>query len=428
MRRIFQVTGAMTCLLAAGWLAARPARACIPIPDASGVTDMESRRAVVWLRQTTFEMMFQNRYSGSAADFAWVIPLPGVPTKVDQPSDGFLEDLDRFTAPMIENQQCVVPCVKYPDAGALPGGTVPPPSITVWGSGVLGDLEYQVLSATSSQALITWLNTQGFQLPAALETLVNSYLSDGWVFFAAKIAAGASQPAAVPVVRFTFDRSTTPVVYPMRISAFNRTTPLDTLVWLISDEGTYLPDNYPVEKMTGSEHTHSSYATALDQAMAKNASTTFALQYAARGTDDYRREMIYYQYGSSSVTEMAELLDYSKQLHVVRLRARLNPNGMTQDLKLIKTAQPEQLSGWYKTPCPGGVVYEPCTDDPMVQADAYMPRTDDPMLQPDAGPGTPPAPQADGDGGGCQLGPSVPAVSWLLLLLLPALGLLRRRR
>lgn len=423
----------LTCCAAIGLalLPTRPARACIPIPDASGVTNMEARRAVIWLRQSTFEMIFQNQYSGSAQDFAWVIPLPGVPTDVGQPTDSFLEELDRYTAPMIENQSCTKPCPSWgpPDAGAVPGATVPPPSVTVWGHGSLGDLDYQVLSSTSSQALINWLNAGGFTLPAGIEPLVASYLADGFTFFAAKVASGAasSKTAAVPAVRFTFDRTSTAPVYPLRISAFGRSSLLDQIVWVIADDGTYLPDGYPAEQMSGTEHTETSYEAALDAVMAKDAGRTFAVELAAQGSSDYRREMVYWQYGSSSTTEMQELVTYNGP-YIVRLRARLNPSGMTVDLKLKKTAQPLSVEGWYVTPCPGGITQEPCPDQGVVTDDGGAHPTPDAGVPGADGASLPAGPEDEA--GGCQLAPSPLLLSsplWLLLALIPLSRLARRR-
>jgi hypothetical protein len=383
------------CALLAG-LAARPARACIPIPDTSGVTDIDSRRAVIWIKLWTFELILQNRYTGTAKDFAWVVPLPGVPLEVDQPQEHFFEDLDVYTAPMIEQRACVTPCATKGGMDAfMLGPEVAPPKVTLWSSGTLGELEWQVLSAQDSQALTAWLVDQGFQLPTALRPLIDSYLADGFVFFAAKLASGVTQPAAVPPVRFSFNRSNTPLLYPIRISAFNRTKPLDTTLWVVAEEGTYLPTNYPVGRIVETEHTESSYAAALDKAMAQNSGTTFVVQYAERPHDHWKRTALIQQYGSAQLHALTGMTSWTNPCHIVRLRARLDPNGMTKDLTLEKTAQPEREDGWYFTPCPGGVKTEPCPGE---------------------------------RDSGCQLGGAPLLGVACLLVLAPVVALLRRRR
>jgi hypothetical protein len=236
--------------------------------------------------------------------------------------------------------------------------------------------------------------------------MVGSYLKKGFTFFAAKIASqAAKKEATVPEVRFTFDRTKTEPIYPMRISAFNRFSPLDTTIWIIAEDGTYLPRNYPTAEVTGDVYSEESYRKALDKVMAQNAGRTFAIQYAGNDSVDddnntrWKRSSAYSQHNrldSFKPSPLQGVIGYPSQ-HVVRLRARLNPNGMTEDLVLEKTASPRMVSGWYQTPCPGGVKQEKCPGD----ADS-----------------------------GCQLGgaPGVSAAPALLVGMLLALGLRRRRR
>jgi hypothetical protein len=304
--------------------------------------------------------------------------------------------------------------------------------VTVWGSGKLGDLEYTVISAAGAADLIAWLQPRGFGLPVELQPLIGDYLGKGFVFFAAKIAAGASTPASVPIVKFTFDRKTTPVTYPLRISAFNREQPLDTLLWIVAEDGTYLPKNYPTQAMNATaEHTAETYAPALEQAMSGGGGITFAVQYAARPgssstMSDHNRRMLYYRYGTSDSAEMDELaLAPANPPFVVRVRASLNPKGTNEDLSFEKAATPLAVDGWYFSPCPGGLTHEQCDTGPG------------PGPGPDAGPtadAAPPTPtpranDTEKDDGGCAVLPLAPASSlafagWLLV----ALCAMRRRR
>lgn len=395
-------------------LSPRQARACIPIPDASGLTDMQSRRAVIWIKSQSFEMMFQNLYSGSSKNFAWVIPLPGAPTKVAQPSKGFVEQLDAYTSPMFEKQQCFVPCPKNwgrdASVASMPDAGVNPPQVTVWGTGQLGDLDYVLISSSKSADLIAWLKARSFNLPTTLTPLVDDYLKKGFVFFAAKVSTGAGI-SGVPIVKFTFDRAKTPITYPLRISAHGRKTHLKTLLWIISEDGTYLPKNYTSEAMTGGEHSEGSYLSALDKVMLKDAGRTFAIEYAG-GASEWKRNQMLNLYGSSSVTEMMDLRNGTH--YIVRLKAALHPLGTTHDLQPQKTASIKNVSGWYNIPCPGGVKHEQC--------DGGVPGTDSSTL-PNKGGG-------DGSDGGCQIGQSSNAGPGSVVLTLTLLGLLglRRRR
>ncbi len=370
---------------------------------------MNGRRAVIWLKSNqTFEMIFQNRYTGDAKGFAWIIPLPGVPTKTDQPTANFLDELDRLTAPMIEKRSCTIPCQRgwATDAGvALPGSNTQPPDVTVWGSGKLGDLEYVTLSSTKSKDLLDWLTARGFNMDLSLQAIVDTYIQKGFVFFAAKLAATSTKMESVPVVRFTFDSTKTPVTYPVRISAFNRASRLRSVIWVVAEDGTHLPTNYPTARVTGSEHTKQSYEAALEALHKQNSGRTLVVQYAGRLDSDYNRRYL----SGWSAPEMQALMDYKTRPYIVRLSGDLEPLGMNADLELKRTTNPESVSGWFQTPCPGGVVQESCDADP-------------------SNPSNPNNPKDGAETGGCQLSPSSAGPLALPLLLVGLVALLGRRR
>ena len=172
------------------------------------------------------------------------------------------------------------------------------------------------------------------------------------------------------------------------------------------------------------------------------AGTTFAIQYAAQPSvhgynwDDpgYKREQIYYTYGTSDQPELLEV--FSNKLRVVRLRASLNPMGTVADLELEQTPSPLDVSGWYLSPCPGGVVHEPCPQpDPETPTEAGVPRPapdagvsgDGPSATLDSGASNNPRNPGTSDRGGCQIAP-VASLPTLALLGLAACAILFGRR
>ncbi len=356
--------------------------ACVPVPDATGLTEMSGRRAVIWIKDDTFEMIFQNQYSGDAEQFAWIIPLPGVPTLVVQASDGFLDELDEYTKPILEEQRCYIPCpIDYEEVDAGLGTPDVESTVTEWGSGSLGDLEYTVITSDSNDDLLAWLSARDFELDSALEPLIQSYIDNGAAFFAAKMVSTAAEVKVVPAVRFTFDLETTEVVYPLRISAFDRTEPLPTTIWVISkvnhyykenDKGitvssieTYLPANYPMGTVEEIDYTEETLKEAQNEVMADNNGRTFLIQYAGKYGDSWERDMLFEDSNyHSSTDEFTQISDREQDWHMVRLHAKLDKDGADEDLVLEEAQKPRDVDGWYQILCPGGVQRESgCNSD-----------------------------------------------------------------
>jgi hypothetical protein len=249
-------------------------------------------------------------------------------------------------------------------------------------------LSYQVISATSSSDLLKWLSNNNYPLDATLAVMVDSYVQKGWVFFAAKVAGdaqAASKQIAVPAVRFEFDRSKTPVKYPLRISAFGRSAPLDTTVWVIAEDNAtaYKPKGYPTEKMPDTDYADvAAYQAAGRTLMAQNGGSTFVVQYAQAGFGSQRPMVIAALKWGAPKGDLEEIV--KNNLFVTRLAARLEPTKTSLDLDLEK-APNLRVDGWYRTGCPNGVIHEKCSEG----AGEPMPDFRQPPKPKDAGPDGP---------------------------------------
>jgi hypothetical protein len=130
----------------------------------------------------------QIQYQGEAARFAWVVPVHGVPTL----SVGS-EELFRFVGPRTQptftlewdgGGQCGA---FYPpmmaDSGTAAGGGQE--GVTVLSQGAVGHYESAVLSATSSDALSTWLRTNQYDLSDEGLAALAPYVTEGGYTFVA---------------------------------------------------------------------------------------------------------------------------------------------------------------------------------------------------------------------------------------------------
>jgi hypothetical protein len=168
----------------------------------------------------------QPRFEGNAADFGMVIPTPSYPKLEPMPRDLFRHlavyttlKHREFPRSKLLPPESAVKGAK-PDA-ALPASTKAKPPVTVLESGVVGALDYRVITADRADALYKWLKDNKYHY-AGDEAALNFYLQKKWVFTVVKIDPVQMRPrkdgsywGEVSPMRFQF-RTDRPV-YPLRI-------------------------------------------------------------------------------------------------------------------------------------------------------------------------------------------------------------------
>lgn len=177
------------------------------------------QKAALFYESTTATetMVLQINYSGNAKDFAWVVPTPSQPQVV------------KGSAALFTSLETLTGSYQYPlyDYNSYGLGTEVPQekSVTVLEQKTVDYYDITVLSATDSQALTSWLNTNGYQYPAQYAYVFNDYVQNGWYFTAVKlipeildnyaITSALYNGTATPL-QFTF--RTDNLVYPLKIS------------------------------------------------------------------------------------------------------------------------------------------------------------------------------------------------------------------
>lgn len=143
----------------------------------------------------------QIAYAGSAEAFAWIVPVPQVPELVLS-SDRIFQELAWRTQPRfgLEYEE-IFDCEddRYWDyawssssAPSAAGGTldtgVAPPSVEVIAEQRVGPYETVTLRADTSEVLLEWLQTNGYQLPDDLDPVLAPYVASESFFVALKLA------------------------------------------------------------------------------------------------------------------------------------------------------------------------------------------------------------------------------------------------
>jgi len=237
---------------------ARACGGCFHPPTQSGtvVTDHGMIFTVSPQATTLYDEI---KYSGSPADFAWVLPIHGQVT-VGLSSDVVFSALERATQTSIVAPNlppCPVsscPCagrVVYSTArdGAvlLPDGGL----VTVLSQLTIGPYATVQLKSTDPQALNVWLAANGYDIPTDVQPVIAAYVTEGFDFLALKLAPGQGVQAMRPV------RVTMPgagLSLPLRMVAAGTGAIVGITLWVIAD-GSYEPKNFQFFTISPSELT-----------------------------------------------------------------------------------------------------------------------------------------------------------------------------
>src|SRR4051794_20063417 len=190
----------------------------------------------------------QPRFEGNAADFGMVIPTPSRPKLNEMPRD-FFKELAVFTIlkPM--------PLDKYKPVGlqlalapGASGANDVKRGVEVLEAGVVGSLDYKIITADRADDLYAWLKENGYHYAGDEKTL-DVYIGKQWIFTVMKIdpkqmkrAADGSYMGEVTPTRFTF--SSEQLIYPLRITQISVQKETEALFYVQAPYKMDLPGNF----------------------------------------------------------------------------------------------------------------------------------------------------------------------------------------
>src|SRR6266702_6573636 len=192
MRRTHILSGVLTALVvAAGAFRPVPVRAacCYFSALGSDVNQPSQKAFLTWNPAEQIESFtVQPRFEGNAADFGMVIPTPSRPRLNEMPRD-FFKELAVFTIlkPM--------PLDKYKRRRlyresmgklALEDRAAGKSTVRVLEAGVVGSLDYKIITAERADDLYDWLKQNRYHYAGDEKTL-GFYIQKRWVFTVMKI-------------------------------------------------------------------------------------------------------------------------------------------------------------------------------------------------------------------------------------------------
>lgn len=202
---------------------------CFAPPDVASPVVQAGEQIVFAQRDGKVVAHIQIQYSGPAAEFAWLLPLPSEPVLRLSTTELFAE-LDGRTRPQFQSTTTTVSCDSGGGGGfggcgcssddaaffASPGDfeTEPPqaPQIVVTRA-TAGPYDYAVLRADSQAPLLSWLRANEYFVPAGTENVLERYIHPGAYFLALKLSSGRSSGDIRPVmVEYTSELPMIPIV------------------------------------------------------------------------------------------------------------------------------------------------------------------------------------------------------------------------
>lgn len=186
------------------------------------ITEPE-QKAIIFYSNRLEKLIISPKYEGTVESFAWVIPVLA-PPRVEIGEPRIFDELAELV-------------IDWPKSGGLQTGPrTSEQDVTVLQRKIVGDYDVSVLSSKDSQALMKWLDENGYHLPTEAIGPIQEYVKERWTFVACKVhdpspatAEGLRSGTLAPL-KLTF-RALKPV-YPLRLSSVNP-EPFDLLIYII---------------------------------------------------------------------------------------------------------------------------------------------------------------------------------------------------
>lgn len=194
----------------------------------------------------TLTIVVEIGYVGAPEGFAWILPVPETPTLGTAPASSMLL-LDAVTAPSI-----VPPSIYWnweDDGDSSTGGDDDDAAgddddddddVIVEDLPQVGPYDPTVVSSDDPEALIDWLNDNGYLITTEMEPYVAGYVAQGMKFLGLRLAPGSAVQDVAPIaVTYT---GTVPSI-PLTLTGVSAAPEMSFLVF-VAGEGRFGPQNW----------------------------------------------------------------------------------------------------------------------------------------------------------------------------------------
>jgi hypothetical protein len=260
--------------------------------------DQSGEQIVFSLTDTHVTAHIQISFTGNAKDFAWVVPVQTKPT-LSVGTQTLFTALGQRTRPVYSvdwNFQSGGFCGIDTRGGAP--GSAPPAAPTAGDSGVtivdmreVGPYETVTLESTDAEALVKWLNKNGFTQPPSAQPLIAHYVGMHMFFVALRLKQDAGTGDIQPIV---LDMDYPEPCVPLILTRIAALPDMPVLTYVLA-KGRAFPRNWfhveVNEKKINWIDGGSNYKDVVTQAINEAAGHAFVTEFA--GTSDTMKTTIY---------------------------------------------------------------------------------------------------------------------------------------
>ena len=226
---------------------ARACGGCFPPPgeQQSVVTD---HRMILALSQEKTTLYDQIQYTGSPSEFAWVLPIAGT-VDVGLSSDALFTAFHNLSAVAVQAPPTRCPARPYCEedfanaeatGGSAQDAAAAPP-VNVLKEETVGPYATVQLQSTDPNALTSWLESNGYNIPDDIRPVIGQYVTEHFNFLALKLRPGQGIQSMRPVRVTTAGAG---IALPLRMIAAGAGANIGVTLW-VTAEGRYEPQNFP---------------------------------------------------------------------------------------------------------------------------------------------------------------------------------------
>ena len=232
----------------------------------------------------------QIQYQGTADDFSWVVPVPGIPNLSVAPGILF-QTLDPLTRPQftleINGQACPDDSIFNASPEQFDGtATGSDAGVTILSEQAVGPFDVQVVTSEDADAMANWLEANNYDLTDRGGELIAPYVEMGMNFVALRLRQDRGVGDIEPLV---MEYEAECPMIPIRLTAVATQPNLGIFVWLLGPARA-VPINYlhvtpnyaRLNWYTGPFNAYASYQNLITVAMDEVGGQGFATDYAGR--------------------------------------------------------------------------------------------------------------------------------------------------
>jgi hypothetical protein len=207
-----------------------------------------------------------NDFQGSPKEFALVVPVPTFLTReqIHVGDKALVDHLDAYSAPRLVEYFDQNPCEMRALTEAVAAAAAPmlmrqaprddlrskSLGVTIEASYTVGEYDILILSAQQSAGLETWLQENGYKIPAGASEVLASYLKQNMRFFVAKVNVKEQTKLGFTYLRPLQVAFESPkFMLPLRLGMVNANGPQDLIVYTLTRRGRVETTNYRTVKL-----------------------------------------------------------------------------------------------------------------------------------------------------------------------------------